>query len=190
MLKQIKRCKATFILITTWSLLYLTGKKIDLLYYFAGKGIQNIGNEYYRFFTGPLLHFNLLHLIVNISAIFWVGYFLEKGIGSIKFIMFGLAIGTFAEFLYASIFRTSENNIGGSVYIFAYIGLIIALQIYKKDFAKFQIGTSYGNWILSYAILGNVPFLPLITFGTISIHFIAVFLGSVIGAIFIKFRIL
>lgn len=190
MLEIIKSYKATFILIAIWIVMFIISVRVDLLYYLAGKGISIIDHEYYRFFTGPLLHFNILHLLVNISGVFWVGYFIEQKVGSAKFLVFGLVVSTIAEIIYSFIFRTSENNIGGSVCVFAFIGLIITLLLLKPDLYKFRLGTWYGNWILSYAILGNVPILPIITPGTISIHFIALLSGGVLGALGIVLKLI
>ena len=186
-----KTYKATFILIAIWIILFLINKRVNLLYYLAGIGVDNIGNEYYRFFTGPLLHFNLIHLLANISGIFWVGYFLEQSIGSVKFLIFGLVASTLTEIIYCFIYRTSENNIGGSIYVFALIGLIIVLQILKPaGYQRFHLGTWYGNWILSYAVLGNVPVLPFMTSGTIVTHLLALLTGGVLGALGVVLRII
>lgn len=190
MFGMIRSHKGTFTLITTWIIIFFISTRIDLLYYLAGTGIDNIGHEYYRFITGPLLHFGWVHLLLNISGMFWVGYFIEQNIGSVKLVVFGLVASTFTEIIYACIYRTSENNIGGSVYVFAFIGLIIVLQILKPNFPKFRLGTWYGNWILSYGILGNVPFIPFMTSGTIITHLLALVIGGVLGVLAILLKII
>lgn len=52
MLHTIKNHKATFLLITIWTILYLLGKRLDLLSSLAGRGIDVIG----RFPMGVFLY--------------------------------------------------------------------------------------------------------------------------------------
>ena len=180
---SIKNYKVTLGFIIIWVVLFLVNTRIDLLYYLAAKGIDIIGHEYYRFITGPFLHFNLIHLLANVVSIFWAGYFIEKSIGSAKFAAFGFLTGTIAEIINSFIFRTSLNNIGGSVYVFAFLGLIAVTQIFKAGFSKFHFHTRYGNWIVSYAVIGNIPFLRFMGLGTIVIHLLAFITGALISHI-------
>lgn len=48
--------------------------------------------------------------------------------------------------------------IGGSPVVFALIGFILISQLMRKSLPRFQLGTWYGNWIVGYAVLGNLPF--------------------------------
>lgn len=184
-----KNCKASILLIILWTVLFILSKRFNLIQGFSGRGIKLIGNEYYRYFTGPLLHFNLIHLSVNIIAVFWIGYFAEQSIGSIRFFFFGVVASTLTELLYSLLCNTSENNIGGSVWAFCYIGLLLVLQLLKPDFPRFHKNTYYGSYIIGYAILGNVPFLSFMTTGTVITHLCAFLTGCILGAIgiFLKF---
>lgn len=175
--------KASLLIAALWTALFILDRCVGLMPALAGKGIGDIGGEYYRYATGPLLHFNLLHLLVNAVTVCWVGYYMEARVGSLRFFLFGLAAGTLAELLYALIFPHSQDNIGGSVWIFAYIGLIVVSKLFRPDYLpRFRLGTWYGNWIVAYAILGNIPFLSFMDGGTVVTHLIALTTGGVLGA--------
>lgn len=190
MLAKITKYKATFLLIAIWVVLFPLSKRFDLLHSLAARGINNIGHDYYRFFTGPLLHFNLVHLLINTVAIYWVGYFAEQSIGSVRFFTFGLIASALAECVYSYICNNSENNIGGSVWVFSFIGLIIVLQLLKPAFPRFHLGAKYGNWILAYGILGNIPVLSFMSFGTVITHLCALVIGSILGVLGIYLKVL
>lgn len=196
MVKEIMHRKATVLLITLWIILFLLDKKLNLLSLFSGRGMRLIGHEYYRFATGPLLHVNLVHLLVNIIALYWAGYFAEKHIGSIRYLAFGLIGSILSEMIYSCIFKYSDNNFGGSVWVFLYIGLLFILHISKPGFPKFRLGTRYGNWIVGYSIIGNIPFLSFIpwfsflSFGTVIIHLCALAVGIILGLLGIYFKLL
>lgn len=196
MLKTAKRLKATFALIGIWTVLLLLTGRYGLVEQFAGLGMKQIGHEYYRFFTGSLLHFNLFHLLINSIVLYWVGYYAEEGIGSVRFFIFGLVAAALAFLMYACILPNSGSCIGGSVVVFSYMGLIIALQFYKPDFPRFQRKARYGSWIIGYGIIGNmfflsfIPFLSFLSFSTLVIHVCALGAGAVLGWLGIRFRLL
>ena len=173
--------KATSGFIIAFVILYIIDIQIDLSQYLSAKGIDIIGHEYYRFVTGPFLHFNLIHMLANVAALFWVGYFLEVSLGSVNFVLFGVLSSTIAEIINSFIYRSSQKNIGASVYVFAFLGLIVVTQILKSDFPKFHLRTWYGNWLLFYAIIGNIPVFSFMGDGTLVLHFISFVTGVVIG---------
>lgn len=183
MLHTIKNHKATFLLITIWTILYLLGKRLDLLSPLAGQGIDVMGREYYRLVTGSLLHSYFIHLLVNIIALYWTGYFTEQHVGSIRFFFFGLMASTMAQVIFSCIYHNADGNTGGSPWVFSYIGLIFVLQLLRSDFPRFHLGTRYGNWIFGYCILGNLPFLFFVSWGTVVIHLCAFIMGGILGVL-------
>lgn len=193
--KFIMNRQASAILIAIWTILFLLNQSFDLLPLLAGQGLESIGRQYYRFLTGPLLHFNLIHLLININALYWVGYFAEERIGSIHYFAVGLIGSTLVEIIYSCIYKSSANNIGGSVWVFIYIGLVFVFQLLKPDFPKIHLGTWYGNWILGYSILGNIPllsFIPQLSFmsyGTTVTHLCALAVGAILGLIGIYLKL-
>lgn len=190
MIDTLKTCKATTLLMVVWVVLFAFSNPFALVPRFAGNGFDIIGLEYYRMFTGPLLHFNIIHLIANVIGLYFVGFFVERSIGSLRFLLFGLVAATLSEVLCAFIMPTSDTRIGGSTWVFAFIGLIVALQLFSPDFPRFRLGTWYGNWILGYAILGNVPFMSFMGVGTVVTHLCALVAGAVLGGVGIWMKLL
>lgn len=196
MLKRIQGCRATWALMAVWAVLFVLDRRFGLMPYLAGQGIGMIGHAYYRFFTGPLLHFNLGHLLANLIGIYWVGCFAERSLGSVRFFAFGAVAGTLAEGLFACLVPAAGASAGGSIWVFSYLGLIIALQLFKPAFPRFQARTQYGEWILGYSLLGNLPFLSLIpVFSFVSIetvvtHLCALAVGFALGALGIVLKAL
>lgn len=189
-MQTLRVCRASVAIIAVWIVVYITGRFIELPPLLEGRGISLLRGEYYRFLTGPLLHRNLAHLLLNCVTMFWVGYYMEAAVGSLRFLLFGLVTATLAEFVYACLFRTSLYNIGGSAWIFSYIGLIAVCLLMKPGFPRFRLGTWYGNWILGCVVLGNLPFWPLVDVGAVMIHLIAFLLGGGLGALGLWLKIL
>ena len=174
--------KGTFICIAIWSCVFILKEPLNLLDLLSSKGVSNLGVAYYRLFTGALLHVNIIHLLANVVTMFWVGYFLERSLGSIKMILFILCATFIANLIFSFIYKAATSVIGGSVCVFTCIGLIIALQLFKPDFPRFHLGTWYGNWILVYSIVGNFPVMSFMDYTTVTIHIIALVTGILLGS--------
>ncbi len=182
-MKMLLHNKGTLFILTLWVILFLLSPSGNFTMQLSGKGLNLIGTEYYRFLTGPLLHFNVLHLVFNAITLYWLGCFLEPQVGSVRFVVFAIAAATLAEAIYCTIFRYSEHVIGGSVCLFALMGLLMLLQILRPEVPRFMLGTWYGNWIVGYAILGNIPMFSFTDIGTVSLHIIALLTGVLLGII-------
>lgn len=194
-LETCKSCKATCAILILWTILFLLGIPADLATPFAGRGIGIIGHEYYRFFTGSLLHVNAAHLIANSIGIYWAGYFAERSVGSIRFFAFGMIASALAQCMYAFI-RTNSESVGGSIWVFAYVGLILVFQFLKPRFPRFHLRTQYGEWILGYCFWGNflpLSFIPIFSFmsvETVVIHLCALAAGCAAAAAGAFFKLL
>lgn len=179
----------SYSVIIIWLVMFVVCKKVDLVSRFANKGITILGNEYYRFATTLFLHNSFLHVLTNAAALYFVGKYLEHQISPAKLLAFSLLIGVIAEIVFAAIYRDSVS-MGGSPVVFALIGMIIALQIMKSDADKFRLGTWYGNWILAYAVLANIPLLSTSFVSTLIIHGLPLGLGVLLGCLGISMKLL
>jgi len=137
--REINKCPASFFIIGIWSLLFLINYSINIADILCGKGINIIGNDYYRFATATFIHFNLIQLIANIAALYWVGVFLEQQLSFKEFIVFGILVSTITQISFSCIY-TESYSFGGSPFVFGMIGLIVSLQLFCKDFQRFQLG--------------------------------------------------
>lgn len=69
--------KTGYLWIAAWLVFYALGFRTDMPKLFANRGLHIIGKEYYRLFTGLLLHVNLFHLAVNAAGMYFVTGFLN-----------------------------------------------------------------------------------------------------------------
>lgn len=146
----------------------------------AGKSFNNMqSNEWYRLLTGTTFHHNILHLLGNTFAIYFVGLILENKIGSWRFLFIYLIGNVGASIIYA-IFLTYTNATGASPGIYALITCILILHIYKHEFLDLHYGNWPVNYTLYYAIFGN--FLGMDTF---ILHILGASFGAVIALLLI-----
>lgn len=168
-----------FVWIAMWILVVC---KKDVLPTLAGRGAAQIGNQYYRFFTGWLLHKNVVHLLANVSALFWIGLVYENGTGSVRYLLVGLICAVLCAIVLSFIYRNSSECIGGSSFTYALLGFGLTMQFIAPGFPKLALGTWSGNWLLVYAIASNNPIriskLPFVDAATIVTHIIAFALGA------------
>lgn len=178
---KLKPIKATLLIIFIWAVFYIINLFVDLMPMLSGRGFNVINGEYYRVITCALLHSDLLHLLANCLALYWIGYYLECNIGSGKFLLFALGAYIVSEIVFFSIFRDADTSFGGSPVTFALIGLILILQFTKPAFPKLLLGTWSGNWIVIYSLLANIPILPFVDFSTVVIHLVSFSIGALLA---------
>lgn len=78
MLNRIAKQPVSVIMCLAWIVVWVFVVSNDsILPALCGKGIKHIGNQYYRLFTAGLVHTNIVHMIANVCAMFWIGYLYE-----------------------------------------------------------------------------------------------------------------
>ena len=105
-------------------------------------------HEYYRLITCMFLHFNMMHILMNMYALYGVGNYLELMLGTKQFVVIYMILGFTTELL-SLIVRimtgnTFVNSIGASGVIYALIGILIgklALQIGLENALKQNTST-------------------------------------------------
>lgn len=121
----------------------------------GGKSFNNMeSNEWYRLLTGTIFHHNMLHLLGNTFAIYFVGLILEHKIGSWSF-LFVYLVGNIGTSSIYAIFLTYTNAAGASPGIYALIACIVILHRYNQEFLDLHYRNWPVNYTLYYAILGN-----------------------------------
>ena len=179
----------SFGLMAVWIIICIICQKTDVASYFANRGIAVIGSQYYRFVTSLFVHTNFLHLLANVSALYFLGKYLEPQITPVKLLAFSLLIGVVTEALFSVVYRNAVS-FGGSPILFALIGLIIALKIMQADVFQFKLGTWNGNWIVGYAILANIPIFSDNFVSTLFVHGIPTVLGILLGCLCIGLKLI
>lgn len=165
--------------IITWGIIYLLSFKADCFPLLSNRGLNIIGNQYYRFFTGLLVHVNFFHFLMNAAALYWVVDFLDRKINDMKLLIFSIAAGVSTNVIFSVLYPNSQS-IGGSPVVFSLIALIAVLQVFQKDSPRFHLNTTCGLWIAGYAILGNIPIFSK-DISTLTIHFLAFFVAFILG---------
>lgn len=91
--------------------------------------------EFYRLFTCMFLHFGLSHLINNMLLLIFIGDYLERILGKVKYLIIYLVGGVGADTIsYLHSVKNGENitAAGASGAIFAAIGALIYILIRNK----------------------------------------------------------
>ena len=166
--------------IVVWIFVVTNKNTLDIL---CGKGINQVGNQYYRFYTAGLTHTHILHMLSNVCAMFWIGYLYEQRLGSVKFLLIGIICTLACQVIFLAIYSNATENFGGSGYNFALCGFALTMQLLVPDFPKLTFGTWSGNWLFIYLITSNIPVLSFMNVTTVLFHAIAFVLS--IGAAFV-----
>nr|WP_317449466.1 rhomboid family intramembrane serine protease [uncultured Sellimonas sp.] len=178
--------KKNHIWILVWILVYVIGFQVNCTEMLGNKGIQIINGEYYRFFTGLLVHVNLFHVLLNIIALYYTVNYLSGQVSQIKLLILSIIAAIAANIAFSVIYPGSLS-VGGSPIIFAMLGLTLTLQILKKDVERFRPNTVQTSWMLCYAILGNIPIFSG-NISTLVIHLLAFGIAFLLGCLGIKLK--
>ncbi len=185
-MEEYKRLKVSFGMIAMWTVFYIADLALGWMPLLSGRGFFVINGEYYRLFTGFLLHGNVIHLAVNAAAMYWFGCYLERNLGSKRFFLFSAVAVLLAQAAYYALFPKIDDVFGGSMLTFTYIGLILALRLFKPSFPRLKLGTWRGNWIVIYAIAGNIPIFSFMNLYTVALHAVSLSVGFVVGVLFCR----
>ncbi|MGI6006066.1 MAG: rhomboid family intramembrane serine protease [Ruminococcus sp.] len=94
-----------------------------------------LAGEYYRLFTCMFLHFGFEHLFNNMLLLFFLGGYLERAAGHIKYLVIYLLGGLGGSLLSFSYNLDLERNVasaGASGAVFAVIGAMVYIVIRNK----------------------------------------------------------
>ncbi len=176
---RIAKMPVSIAIILVWLVIWiLVSCNKNVLPLLEGKGISQIGNQYYRFFTAGLTHTNAIHLLANVCAMLWIGFLYENRIGSIRYLIIGVICAVLSQIIFLSIYRNAAGSFGGSVYNYALCGFGLTMQLLVPVFPKMAFGTWSGNWLIVYLIAGNIPVLSFMNVTTLMIHLIAFAVGA------------
>lgn len=98
--------------------------------------------DYYRLFTGMLLHGSVVHLILNCYSLYIVGSQIESFLGKVKYIIIYLFSGIIGS-LFSITFNASGLSIGASGAIFGLMGALVYFgyfyRVYLGNVVKTQL---------------------------------------------------
>lgn len=135
---------------------YIIDSDINVLVFLGAKVNSLIKNgEYYRLITSMFLHGGIIHLALNMYALYVIGPLIEKLYGKIKFILIYF-IGGITASLFSYLFSPSVS-IGASGAIFALLGaaLVFGIKMRKnigKEFLRNIFSVIVINLIIGFSI--------------------------------------
>lgn len=89
--------------------------------------LQN--HEYWRLITGSFMHGGILHILLNMLALYQVGMFVEMLMGSSRMALV-YAIALLCSALAATYFNYNDPVVGASGAIFGLFGALVAIGIH------------------------------------------------------------
>ena len=117
-----------------------------------------IEGEAWRFLTSCFLHFGIMHLLMNMIALYYIGYLLEPRLGSIRFIFCYLMTGVCASVV-STWWHVYGVSAGASGAIFGMYGVFLAFlttRFIEKSVRKELLG-SISVFIIYNLIAGQSP---------------------------------
>ena len=135
-----------------------------------------LSGQVWRLFTSMFLHFGLTHILMNMMALYSIGYFLEEYIGTKKYLLIyllGGICGNLGVIVSDMITGSSAMGAGASGAIFAILGAILYIAKFEP-----QSHLDYKNVIFS-VIFALAPGF-IISGISLSAH-----IGGLIGGIII-----
>lgn len=92
--------------------------------------------QIWRVFTSIFLHFGLTHIVMNMMALYSIGYFLEEYIGTRKYLLIyllGGICGNLAVIIADTITGNAAMGAGASGAIFAILGTILYIAKFEPQ---------------------------------------------------------
>lgn len=176
------RPRAAWIIPAVWAICFCLDLSLGLSGPLAGQGIHVLSGQYYRLFSGLLLHFGFLHLAANCMAMYWAFRVLAPLLAPGKLLLFALAAGCGAQAAFLLLLAPDAAcSVGGSPLVFALIGLLIPLRLLRPEDFRRALGSRCGRLLLYYGVLANVPVLPGMDMSALALHLIALALGAAAG---------
>lgn len=128
--------------------------------------------EYYRLLTGMFLHYGVVHLLMNMSALLLFGKYLEERFGPLRFLALYLLAGVGGNVVVYALDAQNRLTAGASGALFGLLGaLLLALRRFGRDTSPVT-SLLVTNLILTFA----VPSISI--FG----HIGGLICGAVVGA--------
>jgi membrane associated rhomboid family serine protease len=109
--------------------------------------------EWWRLLTAAFLHYNPLHLILNMLALWWFGSLLEQRIGSGRFVMLYVVSGL-AGSAGALLLDPTTPTVGASGAIFGILGAGLVMEQFQRDyvFGGSALGMIVLNLVFTFSI--------------------------------------
>lgn len=109
--------------------------------------------EYYRLFTAMFMHYGLIHLLMNMWALWILGRSLEAALGPVRFLALYLIAG-FGGNVAAYVFQPGALSAGASTALFGlFAALFLALRRLRRDTSS-VLPVIIINLVFTFAVPG------------------------------------
>ncbi len=119
-----------------------------------GLSMANIkAGAYWTLLTSAFIHANILHLALNMYALYIFGIISENHIGSVKAAILYMASLLGSDMLSLIVLPAYTPTVGASGAIFGYIGLVLSFDIITKKVSISEVATIM-IWVLGMGMAG------------------------------------
>jgi membrane associated rhomboid family serine protease len=141
--------------------LFIDGALIGRGQLVSGEMIGVAEGEWYRMITAMFLHGSLIHLLLNMVMLYWIGTPMEQAVGHLRFLLIYFVSGICgsAGALLATLDAPNTITVGASGAIFGILG---AALVYERQ-RTFVLGGSALSIIVINLVLGFI--VPNISIG-------------------------
>jgi membrane associated rhomboid family serine protease len=132
----------------------LFNRNQDFLYILANGSNFNpftVRGEYWRLFTSMFIHWGIVHLTVNMYALYGIGKILERSLGPSRFILLYMIAGLTAG-LSSLFFNVYVISAGASGAIFGLYGYLIIQQVSDNFSNRKALGGVAFNFVVFVAV--------------------------------------
>jgi rhomboid protease GluP len=145
-----------FIIMLLSGVSFINPKSIELMQWGANFRSNVLQGEWWRLLSACFLHAGIFHILFNMWALFDIGFFLERMIGSWRF-LFAYLIAGLAGSMNSIAWHFATPSVGASGAIFGMFGLFLALlttNILEKGFRNAML-KSIAPMILFNLLIGT-----------------------------------
>lgn len=147
---------AIFIIMAVCGVSILTPSVSDLINWGADFGPLTLEHQWWRLITGVFIHIGLMHLLLNMYALMYIGLLLEPILGKLKFVATYLLTGLVASIVSVAIHGFTVSA-GASGAIFGMYGVFLSMlttNIIEKTVRK-QLLASIGFFVVFNLVYGT-----------------------------------
>ena len=136
-------------------------------------GVAVASGEWWRLLTSAFLHANVLHLVLNMYALYLFGPVAERALGPVRFVLTYVTVALAGSVFVYWFAHPQQGTVGASGAIFGLFGLVLVLMI--------KVGQDVRTLIVLLLINGIFSLQPGISWQAHLGGFLA---GLVLGALF------
>ena len=117
------------------------------------------GHQFYRLITGGFLHGSLIHVAVNMFSLYWLGSFVERVVGSVRFFFVYLASLLASSLAVVHFSQPYQPTLGASGAIFGLFGALFAIGLKHGRPGMELVRANIGILLVNLFITFSIPFI-------------------------------